>query len=457
MIVDNNSQTPLYLQLYEYYKKLIAEGDLKSGEKLPSKRSLADSLGLSVNTITRAYYLLEEEGFIEALERKGYFVEKLSNIDVGRPAPEIANLEVDDKKEIKYNFSSNGIAEKEFPFYTFSKLYRQVLDKNRENILINSDPNGMLEFRISISKYLSETRGFSVNPRNIVISSGIEYLFQILFYIFSPNNIFGVENPGYEVLPKMIESRGFGVVPIDVKEEGISIEELEKSDANIMILTPSHQFPTGTIMPISTRQEVLKWANEKPKNFIIEDDYDSEFRYVGKPIDPLKSLDTKDKVIYMGSFSKSIAPSIRISYMVLPDRLMEILNKDAPFFICSVPVLEQIVMAEFLKKGHFERHLNRMRRIYKRNRETAIKFLEKEPKVLKISGADAGIHIIVDVETDKSDEELKKNFLEKGIFVEPLSEFYFKKTPSKSRLILGFGGMTKEELVAGLSMMIQTV
>ncbi|MFB0972029.1 MAG: PLP-dependent aminotransferase family protein, partial [Neofamilia sp.] len=354
-----------------------------------------------------------------------------------------------------YDFSSSAISEGEFPFYTFSKLYRQVIEKYRENILTNSDPNGKLEFKVAISKYLRESRGLIVNPKNIVISSGMEYLFQILFYIFPQDNIFGVENPGYDILPSMIKSRGFGVVPIEIGSEGIDIDTLKKSDVSILTITPSHQFPTGTIMPISKRLQVLHWANMSSNNYVIEDDYDSEFRYVGKPIDPLKSLDTEDKVIYMGSFSKSVAPSLRISYMILPESLLESLSEDAPFFICSVPVIEQMVMAEFLTNGHFERHLNRMRRTYKKNREAAIKALEKEPKVLDISGADAGIHIVVEFDTKKSDSELKKEFLDAGISISPLSEYYSGEKPSRSKFILGFGGLSRDLLTEGIGKILQ--
>lgn len=455
MIIDNNLEYPLYLQLYEYYKKRIVEGEIKSGEKLPSKRYLSDSLGLSVNTVTKAYYLLEEEGFIIAIERRGYFVEHLSNINVGNPIQEVSSFKKEKSQEIIYDFSSSAISEGEFPFYTFSKLYRQVIEKYRENILTNSDPNGKLEFKVAISKYLRESRGLIVNPKNIVISSGMEYLFQILFYIFPQDNIFGVENPGYDILPSMIKSRGFGVVPIEIGSEGIDIDTLKKSDVSILTITPSHQFPTGTIMPISKRLQVLHWANMSSNNYVIEDDYDSEFRYVGKPIDPLKSLDTEDKVIYMGSFSKSVAPSLRISYMILPESLLESLSEDAPFFICSVPVIEQMVMAEFLTNGHFERHLNRMRRTYKKNREAAIKALEKEPKVLDISGADAGIHIVVEFDTKKSDSELKKEFLDAGISISPLSEYYSGEKPSRSKFILGFGGLSRDLLTEGIGKILQ--
>lgn len=450
MILNENLDTPLYLQLYEHFKERIVNGELDSGERLPSKRQLSESLGISQNTVTKAYYLLEEEGFINAVERSGYFVEKLNNIYISTDV-DLSDFEFENNdSNIIYDFSSSGICKEEFPFYTFSKLYREVIGRRDENILINSEPNGSHEFRFAISKHLSDSRGLVVNPKNIVVGSGLEYLFQILFYILDPKTVFAIENPGYDILPPMITSRGFPYVSIDVGGEGIDVESLKKSNANILCITPSHQFPTGNIMPIGKRFEVLEWANQRENNYVVEDDYDSEFRYVGKPIDPLKSLDQKDKVIYIGSFSKSICSSLRISYMILPDKLIESLRADAPFFICSVPLLEQLVMTEFLNNGHFERHLNRMRRIYKKNREIAISVLEKSDKVLEISGADAGIHIIVKFKTDKSDKDLKEELLEKGINIEPLSEFYSSGEKSESKFILGFGSFKPKKLKTGI-------
>lgn len=210
-------------------------------------------------------------------------------------------------------------------------------------------------------------------------------------------------------------------------------------------------------MPISKRLKILDWANSSENNYIIEDDYDTEFRYVGKPIDPLKSLDTNDKVIYMGSFSKSIAPSLRISYMILPNRLMNILKQDVPFFICSVPVIDQMVMAEFLEKGHFERHLNKMRRIYKKHRESLINELSKYPQVLNISGADSGIHIVVTLKTEKDDQEIVSACFKKGIRIQALSEFYNSSKTSSSKFILGFGSLNKESISKGVKGIIETI
>ncbi len=458
MKIDSRSKIPLYLQVYEFYKEKIVQGEFKSGEKLPSKRQLSETLGISINTVSKAYYLLEEEGFINPKERSGYFVEQLNNSFSKKVPTKVYENSTTETFKAKYDFSSSSIDTELFPYYTFSKLYKEVIESENENILINSETNGKLEFRKSISKYLRETRGLDTNPENIVISSGMEYLFEIIFYIFSNDKTFGIENPGYDILPSMIESRGFDFKSINISKEGIDISSLLKSNIDLLCVTPSHQFPTGNIMSINNRLEVLNWANSKTSRYIIEDDYDSEFKYVGKPIDPLKKLDTKDKVIYLGSFSKSLAPSLRISYMILPSSLIKILKEDAPFFICSVPVIEQIVMAKFIGNGHFERHLNKMRRIYKKKRELLIENLSKKNKVLDISGADSGLHIVVEFETDKTDEEILEKAKDKGIKIQSLSEFFNdKNSTSKSKFLLGFGGLSKDDLEEGVNELLRII
>lgn len=458
MKIDSRSKIPLYLQVYEFYKEKIVQGEFKSGEKLPSKRQLSETLGISINTVSKAYYLLEEEGFINPKERSGYFVEQLNNSFSKKVPTKVYENSTTKTFKAKYDFSSSSIDTELFPYYTFSKLYKEVIESENENILTNSETNGKLEFRKSISKYLRETRGLDTNPENIVISSGMEYLFEIIFYIFSNDKTFGIENPGYDILPSMIESRGFDFKSINISKEGIDISSLLKSNIDLLCVTPSHQFPTGNIMSINNRLEVLNWANSKTSRYIIEDDYDSEFKYVGKPIDPLKKLDTKDKVIYLGSFSKSLAPSLRISYMILPSSLIKILKEDAPFFICSVPVIEQIVMAKFIGNGHFERHLNKMRRIYKKKRELLIENLSKKNKVLDISGADSGLHIVVEFETDKTDEEILEKAKEKGIKIQSLSEFFNdKNSTSKSKFLLGFGGLSKDDLEEGVNELLRII
>lgn len=454
MIIDQKSKAALYLQIYEYFKEKIVSGHFKSGDRLPSKRNLAEELGLSLNTISKAYYLLEDEGFILAVERSGYFVEQLNNfypkIDVNEEVRDMK--EKKRSKEILYDFSPYSIDEEKFPYYTFSKIFKEVIDTGGRDVISQSDPLGKWDFRKAISKYLNDSRSLNVKAENIVISSGMEYLYEMLFYIFSKDSVFAVENPGYDILPEMISSRGFTCKPVKVKADGVSLVDLETSGANVLTITPSHQFPTGSIMPISKRLDLLKWASSKEGRYLIEDDYDTEFRYVGRPIEPIKKLDAKDRVIYMGSFSKSLAPSMRVSYMILPDKLMEDLKVNFPFFICPVPVINQLVMTKFLGQGYFQRHLNRMRRNYKKKREALIEKLQTYPQVLDISGADSGIHIVVEVKTKKDDFEIERLCKDKGIEIYPLAAYYSKNSKEKSsgKFLFGFGNLSLASLNKGL-------
>ncbi|WP_054252498.1 PLP-dependent aminotransferase family protein [Neofamilia massiliensis] len=454
MIIDQNSKAALYLQIYEYFKEKIVSGHFKSGDRLPSKRNLADKLGLSLNTISKAYYLLEEEGFILAVERSGYFVEQLNNFYPSSYQEDKVEVEKEreETKEILYDFSPYSIDEEKFPYYTFSKIFKEVIDSGAKDVISQSDPLGKWNFRMAISKYLNDSRSLNVKAENIVISSGMEYLYEMLFYIFSKDSVFAVENPGYDILPEMILSRGFSCKPIKVEGDGVSLENLKNSGANILTITPSHQFPTGSIMPISKRLDLLKWASSKDNRYIIEDDYDTEFRYVGRPIDPIKKLDAKDRVIYMGSFSKSLAPSMRVSYMILPDKLMEDLRVNFPFFICPVPAINQLVMTKFLEEGYFQRHLNRMRRNYKKKREALIEKLKAYPQVLDISGADSGIHIVVEVKTKKDDFEIESLCKKSGIEIYPLAAYYSKNSKEKSsgKFLFGFGNLNTASLNKGL-------
>lgn len=454
MIIDQKSKAALYLQIYEYFKEKIVSGHFKSGDRLPSKRNLAEELDLSLNTISKAYYLLEEEGFILAVERSGYFVEQLNNfypkIDVNEEVR--GRKEKKRSREILYDFSPYSIDEEKFPYYTFSKIFKEVIDTGSRDVISQSDPLGKWDFRKAISKYLNDSRSLNIKAENIVISSGMEYLYEMLFYIFSKDSVFAVENPGYDILPEMISSRGFTCKPVKVEADGVSLVDLETSGANILTITPSHQFPTGSIMPISKRLDLLKWASSKEGRYLIEDDYDTEFRYVGRPIEPIKKLDAGDRVIYMGSFSKSLAPSMRISYMILPDKLMEDLKVNFPFFICPVPVINQLVMAKFLEGGYFQRHLNRMRRNYKKKREALIEKLQTYPQVLDISGADSGIHIVIEVKTKKDDFEIQRLCKDKGIEIYPMAAYYSKNSKEKSsgKFLFGFGNLSLASLNKGL-------
>lgn len=456
--LKDNINIPLYEQLYNYIKEEIRLKNLKSKERLPSKRNLANHLDISVNTVTRAYEILIDEGYIYSKERKGYFISDIDNLAI-LDGGKIEKKQVKRrKKEYKYNFKINNIDTVNFPKYTFRRINSEIVNDYKDTWLTKRDPQGLIELRESIRLYLNQSRDVKTSVDNIIISSGTEYLIQILLYILPKSSIFAVENPGYRVLNALFEINNIKYNKIGIDKKGLKVKQLEKTDSNIVMLTPSHQFPTGEIMPVSRRIELLNWADSSKRNYIIEDDYDSEFKYYGKPIPALKSLDRQDNVIYMGNFSKSISPLLRVSYMVLPNELLNKYYSLMPFINCPVSSIVQLTLSKFMLDGYFERHLNRMRGIYKKRRILAVDLFKKH-KEFKVIDSKAGLHFIVEVDTVKSENELVNILKDNDIFVEGLSKYYIddKVDYKKAKIIIGFGNMEIDLLKDAIEKLIEVL
>lgn len=453
-----NIEKPLYEQLYEYIKEEIRLTHLKSDQALPSKRNLSNHLDISINTITKAYEILIDEGYLYSVERKGYFVSNIDNLLSLEIDTKKSKINKKKKKKYKYNFKINNIDTDNFPKYTFRKLNSEIINDYEDTWLKSRDPQGLYILRNNIKEYLNQSRGVKTNTENIIISSGTEYLMQILLYILPKDSIFAVENPGYRVLNAIFEINNVGYTPISIDKNGMNYKELKNSPANIVLVTPSHQFPTGEIMQINRRIKLLNWADKNKKNYIIEDDYDSEFKYYGKPIPALKSLDRQDNVIYIGNFSKAISPLLRVSYMVLPDELLKIYYDRVPFMNCPVASHVQLSLAKFMEEGYFERHLNRMRNIYKEKRKVAIDVFKKH-KEFKIIDSKAGLHFIIELNTDLSEEELVGIASENDIYIEGLSKYYVNgiKNYEKPKIIIGFGNMKNEDIEYALNILIKSL
>ena len=372
MLVLNNGI--LYMQIYEYFKNEIINGTYKANTKLPSKRNLAKEYKISLNTVDNAYSKLLEEGFIYSKERQGFFVSDVGELYVLDSKPIHITKE---EENIEYDFSYSGVSE-EFPYKIFKKISSNIFDN--KDILEKVDYQGYLPLRTQISEYLDKSRGFKAEPSQIVISSGSEYLFQIIFKLISGK--FGIEDPGYNMLSNIMDTNDINYEFIPVDKNGMDLTKLKKSKSDFCVITPAHQFPTGVIMNMQRRVELL---NMKKIKYVIEDDYDSEFKYSKRPVPALKSIDVNDKVIYIGSFSKSISPSFRVSFMVLPFDLVEKYNKIFKFFICPVSIMVQKMLTTFIETGEFEKHLNRMRKIYSKKRQLLMDMLNerKDIKVVK--------------------------------------------------------------------------
>ncbi len=439
MLILNNGV--LYMQIYEYFKNEIINGTYKANKKLPSKRNLAKEYNISLNTVDNAYSKLLEEGFIYSKERQGFFVSDVGELYVLDSKPIHITKE---EENIEYDFSYSGVSE-EFPYKIFKKISSNIFDN--KDILEKVDYQGYLPLRTQISEYLDKSRGFKADPSQIVISSGSEYLFQIIFKLISGK--FGIEDPGYNMLSNIMDTNDINYEFIPVDKNGMDLTKLKKSKSDFCVITPAHQFPTGVIMNMQRRVELL---NMKKIKYVIEDDYDSEFKYSKRPVPALKSIDVNDKVIYIGSFSKSISPSFRVSFMVLPFDLVEKYNKIFKFFICPVSIMVQKMLTTFIETGEFEKHLNRMRKIYSKKRQLLIDMLS-ERKDITIRGADAGLHVVLEYPKNYSEEYIVKKAKEKKIKVYGLSSYGTKREiPS---ILLGFATLSEEKLKEGVKLFLE--
>ncbi len=351
-----------YMKLYIALREQITRGVFGYGERLPSKRRLSDSYGVSLITVAHAYDLLLEEGYVEGRERSGYFVifREGEALPVAAPRKSSRTLET-----AKVEIREAGGREL-FPFSAFAKTMRSVLSFYGEKILNPSPNHGCRELREAIASYLARSRHMEVKPEQILIGSGAEYLYGLHIQVLGRERIFALENPSYEKIKMVYDANRVAVELLSMGAEGIKSEELARSRASVLHVTPFNSYPSGITATASKRAEYIRWAKARG-GVIIEDDFDSEFTLLSKPEDTLFSLEPHGSVIYMNSFSKTIAPSIRAGYLVLPEKWMGPYEEKVGFYSCTVPVFEQLVLAEFINQGHFERHINRVRRWRKNN------------------------------------------------------------------------------------------
>lgn len=447
---NTGSHQPLYMQLYFYLVQEIQAGNLAENEKLPSKRELSAHLKVSLNTVDTAYQMLVDEGYIRAVPRSGFYVcryETLSFADKSAP-PKREEIKPD-AVTFRYDFSANAVDTQAFPYATWSKITKEVMYRNPQ-LLTKGHPQGDACLREALGKYLHEFRGIHCTPEQIIIGAGIEYLLGLITEILGENSVYAVENPGYAKTFDIIKNSGRKINCIGMDENGILTEALKQSDSNVVYITPSHQYPMGTVMPVGRRLEVLRWANAQPHRYIIEDDYDSEFRFNGRPIPSLQGLDDTGKVIYISTFSRSIAPSIRIAYMVLPDDLLAVYREHFNFYSSTVSRFEQHTLYRFISDGHFGRHMNRMRNVYRKRKDTLVSAL-KESAVggkIKIIGENAGLHFLLQVNNGRTERELVASAASVGVKVTGLSQYCLEsvKNLPPSTVVLGYAGFQPEDI-----------
>lgn len=415
-----------YDYLYRCIKEDILTGRIPAGEKLPSKRALARHLEIAVVTVENAYAQLIAEGYLRPEEKRGYYVDTIETRSPGGQLDrEWESLERPDEPGQQWVLDGKGSGNgtEGFPFSVWARLMRRVLTEQGKSLLQGIPHNGVPELREAIAHHVYQFRGIAARPEQVVVGAGTEYLYNLIVQLFGRDQIYGVEDPGYSKAVRIYELNGAKCVDIPVDEQGARFPEGQ--EIQVLHISPNHQFPTGTVMPIARRQKLLSWAAEERERYIIEDDYDSEFRFTGRPIPTLQSIDHGQRVIYMNTFSRSLAPSLRISYMILPVALLERYQERLGFYSCTVPALEQYTLAHFLTGGHFEAHVNRMRIYYRGQRDEVLRALEDSSLAghCQVLGENAGLHFLLKLETGKTDRELAGLAEEQGIRFSFLSDY----------------------------------
>ena len=428
--IERSSATPAYVQLYEGLREDIVRGIYEPDAKLPSVRYVAEELGVSRNTVDKAYQQLYAEGYVVSRNRSGYYVDPAMPTEgcgadwSGRSEGILAEmLKAPADPPVPYDFFYGSLPTELFPAEALRKAVGEALC-SLEGSNDYSDEFGLLSLRESLSGYLGRARSVRCSAGQIAIQSGTRDGIERLMHLFDPErHIVAIEQPGFAGVAQVLANNRFSIAPLDVSSSEAFFGDLERSGAKIVFVTPSHQFPTGTVMPIGRRLELLKWADKGPDRYLIEDDYDSEFRYKGKPLPSLQASDSNGNVVYIGTFSKAIAPAIRISYMVLPYSLLARYRQECGFYSSTVSRIDQTILNEFIQDGYFERYLNKMRKCYRMKHDLLMGELKGFKKTFRISGSNAGLHVILTDRMGRSEEELAQAAKESGVKVYRMRDF----------------------------------
>ncbi|MCM1063883.1 MAG: PLP-dependent aminotransferase family protein [Eubacterium sp.] len=451
-----DSDKCLYEQIYDHIKTEIKDGKLLAGERLPSTRSLAEYLQVARSTVEYAYEQLLSEGYIESRPHRGYFVCAMEELfrmeDSGKELLGERERAGNAQEETawEYNFSPHEIDMSGFPFGVWKKITKNILTDGNSELFARGEAQGDHDLRETISRYLHSSRGVNCRPEQIIVGAGNDYLLMLLEKILGRHVRIAMENPTYIRTYRIFRSFAYDIVTVDMDESGMRTDCLVRENVRAAYVMPSHQFPMGTVMPIGRRTELLKWAAGASDRYLIEDDYDSEFRYHGKPIPALLASDRQGKVIYIGTFSKAIAPAIRVSFMVLPQSLLERYWRECSFYSCTVSRIDQRILNEFIRDGYFERHLNKMRKIYRAKQELLLRCLEPFKRDYTISGENTGLHLILTAKGDVSEEELLERAGRERVKVYGLSENMVEDSDRRATVLIGFGGLTQEQIAGGV-------
>ena len=494
--IRTDGDSCLYEQIYQHIRGEIRRGKLLAGERLPSTRALAEYLQVARSTVDYAYGQLLGEGYIESRPCRGYFVcpvEDLLLLDGdmalpgaspedgpaggqgGRPgqgdraagghraAVRRQGSAVPGGNEtqrpggmaarVPVDFSPYDIDMTGFPFSVWKKISKNILTYANSDLFAKGEAQGDYGLRCTIGRYLHSSRGVDCRPEQIILGAGNDYLLLLLEKILGRHVRIAMENPTYIRSYRIFRSFAYNIATVDMDESGMRADRLHEADVQAAYVMPSHQFPTGTVMPIGRRMELLKWADGGKDRYLIEDDYDSEFRFRGKPIPALLASDRHGRVIYMGTLSKAIAPAIRVSFLVLPEALLARYRRDCSVYSCTVSRIDQSILNQFIGAGHFERHLNKMRKIYRAKHDLLLECLADMRDAFRVSGENAGLHLLLTAKGGMGEGELVRRGAERGVRVYGLSESMVEEAPDSRTVLLGFGGLDERQIREGVALL----
>ncbi|MBT2759068.1 PLP-dependent aminotransferase family protein [Mesobacillus foraminis] len=451
LLFQLDEMNPKYKQIYQTIRSLIEKAELKANTKLPSIRQLADLLQVSRNTTLTAYEQLLAEGYIRSEPKRGYFVEEYEPMHLQCPKAMPVKSQGTELPAF-VDFRAGTVDMTAFPIKAWRQCSNEVL---REEIAytygnVQGDPH----LRANLAHYLLQSRGIRTSPDAIIVGSSTQQLLMHLTILLKKDcSAIAVENPGYDGARTIFSLQGFTIQPIDITAKGISVKQLEQTDSRVVYITPSHQFPTGVTMPVAERQQLLKWARQN-NGYIIEDDYDSEFRYKQQPIPALSSIGNPERVIYLSTFSKAFLPSIRLSYMILPPSLLVRYQQLFSSVEQTASSLHQRTMALFMERGYWDSHIRKMRANYKRKMQRLVSALEGSfGETVKIIGFQSGLYILIQIQSSISEENLISQAAKNGVKVYPTSQYYLGKESQKTILQLGFSNLSMEEIDEGVRLL----
>ena len=446
--LDRSGASPLYEQLYRALKADILSGALPGGSRLPSGRALAEHLGLSRVTVETAYAQLLAEGYLTSRPRAGYFVEQLTPQEL---PPRVSEPEAQPPEPETAQSRSAQL----FPFSVWARLMRGVLLDRRQELLRPAPDAGLPALRQAVAAELYRQRGVHVSPEQVYIGAGAEYFYNLLIQFFGHGRVYALENPGHRKIARVYQANQVAVRPIGMDADGVIPELLEQSGAEVLHISPSHHYPTGTVTPITRRQALMRWLTAQPGRYLIEDDYDSEFRFSGLPIPTIQSMDRSGRVIYMNTFSRTISPSLRISYMILPRTLLPQWQTAMGFYSCTVPSFEQMTLTRFLAEGYFEKHLSRMKKHYRAVRAQLFSVLHTPQAVRQcaVHDTDAGLHLVLELKNAPEPEALRALLRQSGLPDALLSDFYLDAPSPQAQksIVLGYADAEPAQLEAALT------